>query len=228
MRTRRSKPIVWFGHRSITAKWSSQSYSRTWLPPDSARIRKVSRSNETKLIQSHYRELTALRAVNCTLGFIVFRLREKRWREGKGEKERGKRGGKVENSPVTVVPHYIRDGQRGSKRFMSHFAFICLPERQTSARKLRRAFLHASSHHSSVRFSRGNTLKFDWCHLSIWKRGQNYSTNCRTHFVLRLIISELSHEPSLSTRLIIPSSNSDREFPSSIFLLDIDRCQYLL
>lgn len=56
----------WILVRQVPAtKWSLSGYGRTWLPPDSARIRKVSRSNETKLIQNHYRELTAFRAVTA-------------------------------------------------------------------------------------------------------------------------------------------------------------------
>lgn len=132
-------------------KWSLPGYSRTWyLRRDSARIRKVSRSNETKLIQSHYRELTALRAVTAhrdLLSSVFDWATTKKERVGRTSAKKGERKGvrlkilsRRHHSPLRSW-----DGQWGSKRFMSHFASIYLPGRQTFAREPCRTFFHTPS-----------------------------------------------------------------------------------
>lgn len=102
--------------------------------PDIARIRKVLRSNETKLIQSHYRELTAFRAVTAHQNLLSsdYESHEQRQTERRysDEREKGGRGGwKFFSATITTLD--LLDGQRGSKRFMSQFASIYLSGRQT-------------------------------------------------------------------------------------------------
>lgn len=127
---RRSKPIFWSeSASSTTAKWSSRSSSRTWLPPDSARIRKVSRSNETKLIQSHYRELTGLRAVTAHQDLLSSPSSAGKKDEAKGRgggKERGRRGWKSFRHHRSTL--HSRDGQ-GFKEVHVPLLFIFLKDK---------------------------------------------------------------------------------------------------
>jgi len=92
---------------------------------------------------------------NCTPGFIVFRLRSKETMERKNvrerRKEKGMKGWKFSRHHRFAL--HSRDGQRSSKRFMSHFASIYLPKRQTFARKLpSRLSSWASPCYSLIRF----------------------------------------------------------------------------
>lgn len=123
-----------FSPRSMATKWSLSGCSRTWLPSDSPRIRKVSRSNETKLIQSHYRELTAFRTVTAHQNLLSSDYESHEQRQTKrrySDRERKRDRGSWKFFPATITTLDLLDGQRGSKRFMSQFASIYLPGRQT-------------------------------------------------------------------------------------------------
>lgn len=77
-----------FSPRSMATKWSLSSYSRTWLPPDSENKKSFSRSNETKLIQSHYRELTAFRAVTAHQDLLSSVYDREQWQAKRRYRER--------------------------------------------------------------------------------------------------------------------------------------------
>lgn len=131
-------------------KWSLPGYSRTWYL---SRQRENKKSFAIKRDETNTEPLSGVNGApcrNCTPGFIVFRLRLSNDEKRKSRIEQAKKGERKEvRLKILSRRHHspLRswDGQWGSKRFMSHFASIYLPGRQTFARESCRTFLHTPS-----------------------------------------------------------------------------------
>jgi len=138
---------------------------------------------------------------NCTLGFIVFRLqprettKERKERTKERKRERGRRGGKVENSPVTVVPHYVRgmdnEVRRGS--CPTSLLFIFLKDKLPRRNFVAPFFTHRLVTSVPVSYISTPRNSTNVVTLGLETR-PGLLDECHARLLLRLIISDLSHD----------------------------------